>query len=77
MIFGSKSLAIFDLLARLIAPCVVAYLNSSTAPAITGMDPGKKLAIVSLLTALNAKDDKVKAALKHGEAEVLKIQGGD
>jgi hypothetical protein len=75
MIFGSKMMVIGDLLMRLLAPCAVAFLNSSAAPQITGMDAGKKAALIALLTAVNGDNKKVAEAVKVAETEVKKIQG--
>ena len=76
MFMVPKSAVIFEFLLRLVAPCVVAYLQSSNHPLVTAMDPGKKMAILALLAALNQPDKKSKEAMKLAEIEVQKIQGG-
>ncbi len=77
MFMVPKSAVILEFLLRIMAPCVVAYVQQSNNPIITAMDPGKKMAILALLAALNQPDKKSKEAMKLAEIEVQKIQGGE
>lgn len=75
MIWGNKTLAIADLAIKLVAPCVVTFLETSNAPVISSMDPGKKNVLIGLLRAFNSSDNMAAKAMKEAEVEVKKIQG--
>ena len=75
MFLGDKTLLLMLWALKVVAPCAVAFLKTSNHPAITGMDPGKKDALVSLFAAINGGDYEAKQAMKKAELEVRKIQG--
>lgn len=73
--FGNKYMTIVILALRIVGPCVIQYLNNTQEPMIRQMDPGKKMALMGLLEALNTKDWETKKRIEAAEKEVTKIQG--
>lgn len=76
MIWGNKTMAILELALKVVAPCAITFLESSNAPVISNMDPGKKNVLIGLLSAFNSPDSASAKAMKMAEVEIKKIQGG-
>lgn len=75
MFADMSTLVIIEMALKVVAPCVVAFLENSRNPVITGMDPGKRGSLIALFSALNSEDSAKKAAIKQAQTEVKKVQG--